>query len=95
MHRRRQTRWIDPHRHEPWHLRTKPPSTSGAATPSTARRPLGVAARPKRLEQGRFTWLPIRDGAVYLTTTQLSMLVDGLDWSCVAPKAVKHPVRAI
>jgi transposase len=49
----------------------------------------------KWLEQGRFTWPPIRDGVVYLTPTQLSMLIDGLDWTCVAPKAVKQPVRAI
>ena len=55
----------------------------------------GMVLVTKWLEQGRFTWSPIRDGVVYLTTTQLSMLVDGLDRTCVAPKAVKQPVRAI
>ena len=55
----------------------------------------GMVLVTKWLEQGRFTWPPIRDGVVYLTTTQLSMLVDGLDWTCVAPKAVKQPVRAV
>src|SRR6516164_2326063 len=55
----------------------------------------GMVLVTKWLEQGRFTWPPIRDGVVYLTTTQLSMLLDGLDWTCVAPKAVKQPVRAI
>jgi transposase len=44
------------------------------------------------LEEGRFTWPPIRDGVVSLTATQLSMLVDGLDWTRVTPKSVKRPV---
>jgi transposase len=49
----------------------------------------------KWLEQGRFTWPPIRDGVVHLTATQLAMLLDGLDWTKGAPKAVRPPVRAI
>ena len=55
----------------------------------------GMVLVTKWLEQGRFTWPPIRDGVVHLTATQLAMLLDGLDWTCVAPKAVKQPVRAI
>jgi transposase len=55
----------------------------------------GMVLVTKWLEQRRFTWPPVRDGVVHLTTTQLSMLLDGLDWTCVAPKAVKQPVRAI
>lgn len=55
----------------------------------------GMVLVTKWLEQGRFTWPPIRDGVVYLTATQLAMLIDGLDWTRVAPKAVKQPVRAI
>ena len=46
----------------------------------------------KWLEEGRFTWPPIRDGVVSLTATQLSMLIDGLDWTRVTPKVVKRPV---
>jgi transposase len=46
----------------------------------------------KWLEEGRFTWPPIRDGVVSLTATQLSMLIDGLDWAHVTLKAVKRPV---
>jgi len=45
-----------------------------------------------RPEEGRFTWPPIRDGVVSLTAAQLSMLIDGLDWTRVTPKAVKRPV---
>jgi transposase len=55
----------------------------------------GMVLVTKWLEQGRFTWPPICDGVVHLSATQLSMLLDGLDWTRVAPKAVKQPVRAI
>jgi hypothetical protein len=30
-----------------------------------------------------------------LTATQLSMLLDGLDWTRVTPKAVKRPVAVM
>jgi transposase len=55
----------------------------------------GMVLVTKWLEQGRFTWPPIRDGVVHLTATQLAMLLDGLDWTKGAPKAVRPPVRAI
>lgn len=51
----------------------------------------GMVLVTKWLEQGRFTWPPIRDGAVYLTPTQLAMLLDGLDWTQVSPKLVRQP----
>lgn len=51
----------------------------------------GMVLVTKWLQQGRFTWPPIRDGVVYLTTTQLTMLLDGLDWTRVSPKPVKVP----
>jgi transposase len=54
----------------------------------------GLMLVSKRLEDGKFTWPPIRDGVCRLTGSQLALLVDGLDWSRVAPKAVKAPVRA-
>lgn len=35
-------------------------------------------------------WPPIRDGLLHLSTTQLAMLLDGLEWTRVTPKPVKH-----
>jgi len=55
----------------------------------------GMVLVTKWLEEGRFTWPPIRDGIVHLSVTQLAMLLDGLDWTKGAPKTVKQPVRAI
>jgi transposase len=51
----------------------------------------GMVLVTKWLQQGRFTWPPIRDGVVYLTATQLTMLLDGLDWARVSLKPVKQP----
>ncbi|MBI1205809.1 MAG: IS66 family insertion sequence element accessory protein TnpB [Azospirillum sp.] len=34
----------------------------------------------KRLEQGRCLWPPLRQGTMVLTTAQLAMLLEGLDW---------------
>ena len=51
----------------------------------------GMVLVTKLLEEGRFTWPPICDGVVSLTATQMSMLIDGLDWTRVTPKVVKRP----
>ena len=51
----------------------------------------GMVLVTKWLEQGRFTWPSIRNGVVYLTSTQLAMLLDGLDWTRVSPKPVRQP----
>lgn len=40
----------------------------------------GMCLFAKRLERGRFIWPATRDGSVKLTTAQLSMLLEGLDW---------------
>jgi transposase len=48
----------------------------------------------KRLEEGRFTWPPVRDGSIQLTSAQMSMLFEGLDWTRVAQKTAKKPLRA-
>ena len=41
----------------------------------------GLLMLSKRLEKGRFIWPTIaREGAVTLTTAQLAMLMEGLDW---------------
>ena len=40
----------------------------------------GVWIFAKRLEKGRFVWPVTREGSVVLTTAQLSMLLEGIDW---------------
>jgi transposase len=51
----------------------------------------GIILATKWLEDGGFTFPPVRDGALVLTATQLSVLVAGLDWTKVARKAVSRP----
>src|SRR5258708_40084871 len=51
----------------------------------------GMVLVTKWLHQGGFTWPPIRDGGVYLSATQLTMLLDGLDWTRASPKPVRQP----
>lgn len=46
----------------------------------------GLVLLSKRLERGRFTWPPVADGAVTLSTAQLALLFSGLDWSQVVPR---------
>jgi transposase len=45
----------------------------------------GLCLFAKRLERGRFIWPKVTSGKVSLTTAQLSMLLEGIDW--------RHPVR--
>ncbi|WP_024304483.1 IS66 family insertion sequence element accessory protein TnpB [Pseudogulbenkiania sp. MAI-1] len=40
----------------------------------------GLCLLAKRLEQGRFVWPSADRGSVSLTTAQLSMLLEGIDW---------------
>ena len=40
----------------------------------------GLCLLYKRLERGKFLWPQARDGSVLLTTAQLSMLLEGIDW---------------
>jgi transposase len=40
----------------------------------------GLCLFSKRLEKGRFVWPQAKDGAISLTTAQLSMLLEGIDW---------------
>ena len=51
----------------------------------------GMVLVTKWLEEGRFTWPPIRDDVVHLTATQLAILLDGLDWTRVSARPVKQP----
>lgn len=40
----------------------------------------GLCLYAKRLERGRFVWPCAESGTVALTTAQLSMLLEGIDW---------------
>ena len=40
----------------------------------------GLCLFAKRLERGRFIWPQATEGAVHLSTAQLSMLLEGIDW---------------
>jgi transposase len=40
----------------------------------------GLCLFAKRLERGRFVWPQADSGVVHLTTAQLSMLLEGIDW---------------
>lgn len=40
----------------------------------------GLCLYAKRLERGRFVWPHAESGTVALTTAQLSMLLEGIDW---------------
>ena len=40
----------------------------------------GLCLFSKRLEKGRFIWPQAKHGAVSLTSAQLSMLLEGIDW---------------
>lgn len=45
----------------------------------------GICLLAKRLEHGRFIWPQAQNGSIALSTAQLSMLLEGIDW--------RHPVR--
>ena len=51
----------------------------------------GMVLVTKWLHERRFTWPPIRDGVVHLSATQLTMLLDGLEWTRISPEPVKQP----
>lgn len=52
----------------------------------------GACLFSKRLEQGRFVWPSMSDGKVSITTAQLSMLLEGIDWR--APIRTWRPLAA-
>jgi len=51
----------------------------------------GVVLLSKRLELGSFRWPSIGDGVMRLSASQLSALLDGLDWTRVRPVRVRTP----
>ena len=40
----------------------------------------GLCLYAKRLEEGRFVWPPVIDEQLCLTSAQLSLLLEGIDW---------------
>ena len=49
----------------------------------------GLCLFYKRLDQGKFVWPMAKEGKVYLSQAQLSMLLEGIDWR--APKRTHTP----
>lgn len=54
----------------------------------------GLCLYQKHLEKGRFVWPAIEDGTIRLTPAQLSMLLEGLDWTSVRVNRPRRPVAA-
>lgn len=52
----------------------------------------GLCLYYKRLERGRFVWPRAQDGVVHLTSAQLSMLLEGIDWR--RPQRTDRPRHA-
>lgn len=54
----------------------------------------GLVLAWKRLEHGSFKWPPVTDGAIRLSAAQMAALLEGLDWSRIAPGKTNPPIRA-
>ena len=52
----------------------------------------GACLFTKRLEKGRFVWPSPADGKVSVTSAQLSMLLEGIDWRM--PQRTWRPLQA-
>ena len=52
----------------------------------------GACLFSKRLERARFVWPSVADGKLSITTDQLSMLLEGIDWR--APLRTWRPLAA-
>jgi transposase len=54
----------------------------------------GLCLFTKRLEEGRFVWPPIVQGRLQLTSAQLALLLEGIDWRrTVAREPVRRPAH--
>jgi len=51
----------------------------------------GACLFTKRLERGRFIWPVAKDGKVSLSPSQLSMLLEGIDWRM--PQKTWRPLK--
>ena len=54
----------------------------------------GICLMTKRLETGRFCWPPVEDGMMKLSAAQLSVLLDGHEWSRIETRDVTRPSAA-
>ncbi len=52
----------------------------------------GACLFSKRLERGRFVWPSAANGKLVISTAQLAMLLEGIDWR--APQRTWRPLRA-
>jgi transposase len=52
----------------------------------------GLCLFSKRLERGRFIWPQAESGSVHLSSAQLSMLLEGIDWR--RPERTWKPEKA-
>ena len=52
----------------------------------------GASLFSRRLERGRFVWPAAREGQVSLSPSQLSMLLEGIDWR--TPQKTWRPLPA-
>ncbi len=52
----------------------------------------GACLFSKRLERGRFVWPSVADGKLTISTAQLAMLLEGIDWR--APQRTWRPLTA-
>ena len=55
---------------------------------------LREARRSKDKWLGKFLWPSPAEGVIRLSTSQLSVLLDGLDWRLVKPRHVRRPLVA-
>jgi len=53
----------------------------------------GLCLLSRRLEAGRFVWPQAEGGKIHLTTAQLSMLLEGIDWR--RPERTWRPTSAL
>jgi transposase len=49
----------------------------------------------KRLEDGAFKWPPAIDGVMRMTSAQLVVLLDGMDWSRLHARDVARPTATL
>lgn len=50
----------------------------------------GLCLFAKRLEKSRFVWPPIVDGSFHMSTAQLALLIEGMDWRRTVPVELSH-----
>ena len=55
----------------------------------------GLCLFAKRVERGSFVWPAVKQGAITLTSAQLAMLIEGLDWRRAVQMAETIRPRAI